>query len=134
MREVIVLRKQAVRRYLAGKSKHSICRDLGKSPPNWLGYWLERYDPDNQDGSLQNCSSAPREPHRKWSQEVIQLALNSRLRQEGKQPGYEYALIGAEAMHFELAVLGVEPVPLIRTIHHWIKHDGLVSRKLPHRS
>jgi len=124
----IALRKQAVRRYLAGESKRSICRDLGQSP-SWLDYWLQRYDPDDPDGSLQDRSSAPRQPHRKWPQQVIQSALNSRrLRQESKQPGYEYALIGAEAIHFEMVALGMDPVPPVRTIHHWIQQAGLVSR------
>lgn len=130
MGEVIALRKQAVRRYLAGESKRGICRDLGKSP-SWLDYWLERYDPDDPDSSLKDRSSAPHEPHRKWSQEVIQLALNARrLRECAEQPGYEYALIGAEAIHFEMAALGIDPVPPVRTIHHWIKQAGLVNRKV----
>ena len=118
MSDKVALRKQAVHRYLAGESKRSICRDLGKSP-SWLDYWLERYDPDDLDSSLKDRSSAPQQPHYKWPQEVIQLALNSRrLRQESKQPGYEYALIGAEAIHFEMVALGIDPVPPVRTIHH----------------
>ncbi len=128
MSDKIALRKQAVRRYLAGESKRSICRDLSKSP-SWLDYWLERYDPDDPDNSLKDRSSAPQQPHYKWPQEMVQLALNSRrLRQEGKQPSYEYALIGAEAIHFEMVALDIDPVPPVRTIHHWIQQAGLVSR------
>jgi len=128
MSDKVALRKQAVCRYLAGESKRSICRDLGKSP-SWLDYWLERYDPDDPDDSLKDRSSAPQQPHHKWPPEVIQCALNSRrLRQEGKQPGYEYALIGAEAIQFEMAALGIDPVPPVRTIHYWIQQAGLVRR------
>jgi transposase InsO family protein len=126
MSDQVALRKQAVRRYLSGETKRSICRDLSKSP-GWLSYWLARYDPDDPEHSLENHSTAPHQPHRKWSEEVIQFALNSRrLRQEHKQPGYEYALIGAEAIHFEMNALDMELVPPVRTIHYWIKEAHLV--------
>jgi len=127
METEIRLRLEAVQRLLSGETKTSISQVLGKSR-KWVNYWTSRYDPDDPLGSLGNRSSAPKEPHHKWSAEVKAMALNSRqLRMAADQAGYEYALIGAEAIHFELKALGIDPVPPIRTIHTWIEQAGLVS-------
>jgi putative transposase len=123
----IALRQEAVRRYLSGESKASISRVLGK-PRAWVVRWIGRYDPDDPDSSLQNRSSAPKVPHRVWPVEVIQQALNSRrLRMAAAQPGYEYALVSAQAISYELRQLGVTPTPPARTIHYWLKQAGLVK-------
>lgn len=56
------------------------------------------------------------------------MVLNSRqLRMAADQPGYEYALVGAEAIHYELQALGIAPTPPIRTIHYWLTQAGLVT-------
>jgi putative transposase len=123
----IALRKEAIRRFLNGESKASISRALGKSRC-WVSQWISRYDPDHPETSLQNRSSAPKYPHREWPEEVIQQALHSRhLRMAGEQPGYEYALVGAQAIHYELCALGIIPTPPVRTIHAWLKKAGLVQ-------
>lgn len=127
MNQEIALRKEAIRRFLNGESKASISRALSKSRC-WVSQWIGRYDPDHPDVSLQNRSSAPKHPHREWPEEVIQQALNSRhLRMAGEQPGYVYALVGAQAIHYELRALGVIPTPPVRTIHAWLKSAGLVQ-------
>jgi putative transposase len=127
METEIGLRLEAMQRLLSGETQTSISHALGKSP-KWVNRWAKRYDPDDPVGSLDNRSSAPKEPHHKWSAEVKAMVLSSRqLRMAADQVGYEYALIGAEAIHFELKALGVEPVPPIRTIHAWIEQAGLVS-------
>ncbi len=120
-------RKEAIRRFLSGETKVSIGRAVGKSR-DWVSYWVARYDPDDPDGSLRNRSSAPKQPHREWPEEVVQQALHSRrLRTAAEQPGYEYALVGAEAIHYELRELGIVPAPPVRTIHYWLKQAGLVQ-------
>lgn len=53
------------------------------------------------------------------------------LRAAAEQPGYEYALIGAHAIHYELKVLGVVPTPPARTIHEWLTESGLVQPPAP---
>lgn len=122
----ITLRKDAIRRWQNGESKTRIAKALGKSR-YWVDYWIDRYNPDDPEESLANCSRAPKEPHREWSQEVIQQALTSRrLRMDKEKPGYEYALIGAEAIHYELRALGCVPTPPPRTVHYWLKQAGLV--------
>jgi transposase InsO family protein len=127
MNTEIALRKEAVRRSLEGESQASIGGSLGRSA-RWVRYWLARYNPDDPEGSLQNRSRAPRQPHRKWSEAVRRRALVSRQRRQAADtPGYEHALIGAEAIHYELAHLSAEPAPPTRTIHHWLHQAGLIE-------
>jgi hypothetical protein len=45
-------------------------------------------------------------------------------RMRGQQP---YALIGAEAIHYELQALNSPEVPPVRTIHDWLVKAGLVE-------
>jgi len=125
------LRMEAIRRLLSGESASSIGRALGKSP-RWVSYWGNRYDPDDPVGSLQNHSSRPKQPHTQWPEMVKQQVLHSRcLRVAAQPPGYQYALVGAEAIHYELLDLGVTPTPPVRTIHYWLKQAGLTVRSLP---
>ena len=130
MTQEITLRKEAIRRFLAGESKVSIGKALDKSR-HWVSYWVERYDPDDPEGSLQNHSSAPKDPHQKWSDELIEQVLTIRERREEAQEAGECVLIGAEAIHFELEALGVDPTPPARTIHFWLKRAGLIPEQEP---
>ncbi len=116
-------RKEAVRRYYyENQSKAEICRQLSCSRP-WLDRWLERYDPDDVEGSLQNRSRAPHQTYTPWSDTVRQQVLKMR-RQRANQP---YRLRGAAAIHYELAALGGPEVPPIRTVHRWLVEAGLVN-------
>jgi transposase InsO family protein len=127
----ITLRRQAIQLLLNGDSKASVAHRLGKSW-FWVNYWSKRYQPDEPENSLQNRSSAPKHPHREWPEEVQRLVKNSRkARVEAEQPGYKYALIGAEAIHYELRELGILPVPPVRTIHHWLKTANMVPSRSP---
>ena len=127
----IALRKEAVRLHLSGETKAAISRTLGKSR-DWVRTWLHRYNPGDPEGSLNNHPSAPKHPHRKWSEALIQQAVTSRkLRMEASQPGYKYALMGAQAIHYELKALGITPVPPVRTIHAWLQRAGLIPVKTP---
>jgi putative transposase len=128
MANEIKLRKEAVRRFLAGESKVSIGKTLGRTR-HWVAYWVERYQPDDPEGSLQDRSSAPIDPHREWADEVIGQVLTSRKRRVKAQEAGEGVLIGAEAIHFELQALGVDPVPPVRTIHYWLKQAGLIPER-----
>lgn len=126
MNSEIALRKEAVYRSLSGETQVSIGEALGRSA-YWVRYWLARYNPDDPEGSLQDRSRAPRQPHGKWPEAVRERALASRQRrQAANTPGYEHALVGAEAIHYELAHLVDEPAPPPRTIHHWLQQAGLI--------
>lgn len=119
-------RQEAIRLWLAGCSQAEISRQLNKSP-KWVRYWIARYDPDEPLASLRDASSAPKQPYSKWSDEVKQMVVQSRHRRvEAEQPGYTYALTGAQAIYYELQALGVDPVPPVRTIHSWLKTANLV--------
>jgi putative transposase len=123
----IGLRKEAVKRYLSGESKVSIGRALGKSR-HWVSRWVERYDPDHPEDSLQDRPCVSHHLRQEWSDEVMALALHMRhQRMAHEQPGYEYALVGAQAIHYEMQALGIHPTPPERTIHYWLKQAGLVE-------
>lgn len=118
-------RKEAVRLYLYdGHSKASICRQLNCSRP-WLDRWLGRYDPDDVDASLSDRSRARRQPASQWSGAVRHRVVEMR-RQHSDRETHPYALIGAEAIHYELRALGSPEVPPIRTIHSWLVAEDLV--------
>jgi len=127
----IALRKEAVRLHLSGETKAAIGRGLGKSR-DWVRTWISRYNPDDPENSLRDHASAPKQPHCKWPGALIQQAVTSRkLRMQASEPGYQYALIGAQAIHYELKVLGITPTPPVRTIHVWLQRAGLIPVKAP---
>jgi transposase InsO family protein len=127
----IALRKEAVRLHLTGETTAAISRTLGKSR-DWVRTWINRYNPDAPEDSLQNHTSTPKHPHRKWAEALIQQAVTSRkLRMEASEPGYKYALIGAQAIHYELKALGISPVPPVRTTHTWLQRAGLIQPETP---
>ena len=129
--EKIALRKRAIQLMLNGGTKTGIAQQLGQSRL-WVQRWTTRYQPDNPEGSLQDQASTPKQPYRKWSDSIRQMVLNSRqARQEAQQPNYQHALIGAEAIYYELRELGVSPLPPIRTIHSWLKQADRFGRKTP---
>lgn len=131
MNSEIALRQEAIRRSLEGQTQVCIGQALGRST-YWVRYWLARYDPDEPETSLQDRSRAPRQPYRKWSLEVRQRALASRQRRQmADLPGYQHALVGADAIHYELVHLADEPAPPPRTIHHWLQQAGLVQNHRP---
>ncbi len=62
----------------------------------------------------------------------MEMALSMRRQRiEHKDPGYQHALIGAEAIHYEMEALGIRPTPPVRTIHYWLKRAGLMDEPHP---
>lgn len=119
-------RQEAIRLWLAGYNQAEISRQLSRSR-KWVRYWMGRYDPDDPLASLHNVSSAPKQPASQWSDEVKQMVLRSRQqRMAGQQAGYQYALIGAQAIYYELRALGISPLPPVRTIHSWLQAAELI--------
>lgn len=119
-------RKEAVQLYYYRHwSKASICRHLQCSRP-WLDRWLDRYDPDDPEASLQDRSSSPHHAHSPWSDEIRQQAQEMRrMRMQHEQ--WPYALCGAATIHYEFTQLQGEQVPPTRTIHRWLVNAGLVT-------
>lgn len=115
-------RKEAIRLSYQGVSKSEISRRL-KRPRRWVDRWLRRYDPDDVEGSLSNRRSGPKAPHSPWSAEIHQQVVEMR-RQREQAP---YALVGAEAIHYELKALDSRELPAVRTIHRWLEAAGLIE-------
>lgn len=121
-------RKEAIQLYYYQHlSKAEICRRLTVSRP-WLDRWLKRYNPDDVEDSLSDRKSGPKQASGPWSTKIRQQVIEMRrLRsQRDKQP---YALIGAEAIHYELKALQSPEVPPIRTIHRWLVEADLIEHK-----
>ena len=125
----ITLRKKAVQLDLQGVKKTEIARRLKKTRL-WVQRWVNRYDASYPEESLQNRSSTPKKIKAGYSKKIKTLVLRSRKEREtGKQPAYKYALIGAEAIHYELRELGISPLPPARTIHAWLKQAGSIKER-----
>jgi len=130
-------RKEAVQLYYYRHlTQAEICRRLNCSRP-WLDRWLDRYDPDDVQNSLSNRSTAPKQASSPWSGSIRHQVLEMR-RARSDRDRWPYALIGAQAIHYELLALKSPEVPPIRTIHRWLVADGLVEREpvepTPHES
>jgi putative transposase len=124
----ITLRKKAVRLDLQGMKKTEIAHRLNKTRL-WVQRWVSRYDARFPEESLQNRSCAPKEIKETYPKKIKDLVLRSRKEREArKRPAYQYALIGAEAIHYELRELGISPLPPARTIHAWLKQAGCIQK------
>jgi IS30 family transposase len=118
-------RKKAVQLYYYQHlPKAEICRELNR-PRTWLDRWLQRYDPDDVVGSLSNRKAGPKQASSPWSAAIRQQVIEMR-RWRSQQP---YALIGAEAIHYELQALNSPEVPPVRTIHSWLVQAELVQHE-----
>ena len=129
MNTEITLRKKAVHLDLQGTKKTEIARRLNKSRL-WVHRWVSRYDARFPEESLQNRSCAPKEIKETYPKKIKALVLRSRQeRQARKRPAYKYALIGAEAIHYELRELSISPLPPARTIHAWLKQARFIKER-----
>jgi IS30 family transposase len=135
MKTEIELRKRAIALHLQGWNKSEIARKLQRSR-SWVGRWIGRYDPNEPTRSLQDHSRAPRQTS--WGYPERLKTMVNRIRQErvkGQPAKYQDALIGAQAIYYELWELHVAPLPALRTIHSWLKQAGQIaerkSRKRP---
>ncbi len=119
-------RKQACQMYYYQKyTKAAICRHLNCSR-SWLDRWLKRYDPDQVEASLSNRQAGPKQSYTPWSDEIRQQVIEMR-QVRAERDKWPYALIGAEAIHYELKALKSVEVPPARTIHDWLVKGGLVE-------
>jgi len=50
-------------------------------------------------------------------------------REQGKHTKYQYALVSAQAIYYELRELGISPLPSSRTIHRWLKRAGQIRER-----
>jgi putative transposase len=126
MKTEIELRQRAIALHLQGWNKSEISRKLQRSRA-WVARWISRYDPDEPGLSLQDHSRAPKHVHRAYPERVQMMVNQIRVEREaGKRVKYQYALVGAQAIYYELQGLHVSPLPSIRTIHGWLKRAGQI--------
>jgi len=127
MKTEIKLRQQAIALHLQGWKKSQIARKLQRTRA-WVSRWISRYRPDEPVASLQNHSRAPRHRCGIYPERIKTMVLRIRAeRVKGKRAKYQYALIGAQAIHYELKDLHVSPLPSTRTIHSWLKRAGRIQ-------
>lgn len=111
--------------YYQHQSKADICRRLHCTRP-WLDRWLERYNPDDVTASQSDHTAGPRQPYSPWSAAIHQQVVAMRqLRSDRVR--WPYALVGAEAIRYELVALKKPEIPPSRTIHRWLVAEELVA-------
>ena len=127
MKTEIELRKQAIALHLQGWNKSEISRKLQRSR-SWVQRRIGRYRPDDLELSLQDHSRAPKQMSWVYPERIKNMVLQIRQeREKGKRAKYQYALVGAQAIYYELKDLHVSPLPSTRTIHGWLKQAGRIS-------
>lgn len=114
-------RQKAIQRYHAGEKVSSICKDLGRNR-KWLYKWKNRYDSGDPEW-YKDQSRAPNQPAG-IDDDLKSMVIEIRKELMQKQ----YAHIGAQAIHWELRRMGVDP-PSIATINRIIKQNNLVESK-----
>jgi putative transposase len=114
----------AVKRYVQGEDISSIAKSLNRSRP-WVYKWIERYEASS--GETGWCVEKARAPHnnpRQLSREIVEAVKLTRLHL------YNQGLFcGAQAVSWELAELGVSPIPSLRTINRILSREGLTHRR-----
>jgi IS30 family transposase len=135
MKTEIALRKQAISLHLQGWNKSEIARKMQRSRP-WVQRWIHRYRPDEPTASLQDHSRAPKQMIWGYPERIKKMVLQMRAeRVKGQRTKYQYALVSAPAIYYELCELHISPLPSSRTIHRWLKQAGQIaehkSRKPP---
>ena len=135
MKTKLELRQQAIALYLQGWKKSEIARKLQRSRA-WVYRWIGRYRAEAPTVSLQDHSRAPKPMEEVYPEQIKRMVLRIRQEREcGKRAKYQYALVSAQAIYYELRDLQVSPLPSSRTIHRWLKRAGWIrerrSRKSP---
>lgn len=117
------LRREAVRRRLAGERRVDICRALERSP-GWFSKWWRRYQADPK-ADLADRSRAPHNRPHQLSPPVVQAILSARQVLEAAQtPETRYGLIGHRAVQGRLRDLGVQPLPSLASIQRVLHAAG----------
>lgn len=117
------LRREAVRRVLAGEPARAVAKDLHRTE-RWIFKWLARYDPGERGWAL-GRSRAPAHVANRTSAEVERLVLAVRERLQGQA----WAQIGSTAIAWELEKLGLRPLPELRTIERILQRAAVPRRE-----
>lgn len=116
------LRREAVRRVLAGESAGAVARELRRSR-RWVVKWLARYDP-NDDGWAREHSRAPTHSANRSAPKLEALIVAVRKRLQANP----WAQIGATAILWELSKLRLRELPEPRTVERILARAGVPRR------
>lgn len=122
----LLLRQKAIRLKQAGWAIRWICYRLERSR-EWFYKWWNRYVAEGAAG-LRDRSHAPRAQRSAWSNDIRQAIVHIRdqlMRRHG--PRERYRLAGAPTIRHELACLGYDPLPSLRTIERVLQAAGRTS-------
>lgn len=123
------LRKEAVRRRLAGESPTEIADALGRTS-RWVRKWVARHVEDgHDDGWAQGRSRAPHLSPTQTPDELADLIVTAR-KSLVSNPRAQY---GALAVQWELRRLGVTGIPPARTIERVLERAGMSRPRRRHR-
>lgn len=121
-RTEVELRREAVRRRLAGESPVEIAHTLGRSR-QWVAKWVRRQEAEAGDWATGRKRGPARAPHRTAPElEALVLAVRERL------VANPWAQVGAEAIAWEMRKLGVEAPPR-RTIERILARAGVTKSR-----
>jgi len=115
-------RTWAVQRFINGERPESICSSLGCSR-SWLYKWVERYfkgDPFWVESQSRRPLTSPIRTPSEIEEIVKLIRLNLYNRD---------LFCGAQAIHWEMEELKVQPLPSIRTINRILSRRGLTHRR-----
>ena len=135
MKTEIKFRQRAIALHLQGWKKSAIARKVQRSRA-WVQRWINRYRPEAPKLSLQDRSRAPQQIGWAYPEQIKRMVIQMRQEREcGKRAKYQYALVSAQAIYYELRELSISPLPSPRTIHLWLKQAGRIpehkARKPP---
>jgi putative transposase len=129
MKTEIKIRQQAVALHLQGWKKSEIARKLQRSR-RWVQRWIHRFEAESCTGRLQDYSRAPKQIGWAYPERIKSMVLRLRVeREKGKRAKYQYALVSAQAICYELRELHISPLPSPRTIHLWLKQAGRIPER-----
>lgn len=126
MSQELSLRQKAIRWKQAGRAVSWICQRLERSR-DWFYKWWNRYQEAGASG-LRDRSHAPKSNPQRWSGEIRQVILDIRDRMMRRRgPRARYRLAGAATIRHELACLGYDPLPSLRTIERVLQQGERTS-------
>jgi putative transposase len=121
-------RRRAVQRYRDGESASAICASMGYSR-QWTYKWLKRFESGDEDWFRDRSRRPDRSPTRtREKTEELVIAIRKRLESQD-------LFHGAQAIHWELEDLDINPLPSVRTIGRILeRHDLIRRRQGPYQS
>jgi transposase InsO family protein len=130
-------RQKAVRLRLAGERVQDTCRVL-KRTERWFHEWWQRYLTAGPEG-LYDLTRANHQVVNRIPPHIERAILSVRRRLAARAPpGTRYSLLGAATIRQELEVLGLSPLPSLRTIERVLARSHLtcpplrLARRLTH--